>query len=379
MSGSSLTFDQVIKAQKSHTTGFDYLRVGLALAVLCIHVINISDHALWVWLWKSWFAPVYLSVLPAFFVLSGFLVTGSLFRNSIPQFLALRALRIFPALAVEVTMSAIVLGLLVTQLPTRAYLVSPEFHAYFLNVVGDIHFTLPGVFSGRPINLQLWTIPFELECYICLVVLALVGLVSRPRLFGALVTIAVLLATAVALERGWYHKGWNVPGRMLVLSFIFGVLIYLFKKSVPYSRFICVTCASATYVFLSMPNLTFLAAGPLAYITIYVGLMRPPRIPFGDLSYGVYLFHFPIARSIFELTGRRMAWELLLPLTVVLTACFAALSWNLIEKPILDRKSRALAIVASVTGRISDRLPRFSRPGKEAVKEETPEPLKPVA
>ena len=274
-----LTFDGVIKSQKSHTTGFDYLRVGLALAVLCIHVINISNHGLWTWLWKSWFAPFYLSVLPAFFVLSGFLVAGSLFRNSIPQFLSLRAIRIFPALAVEVTMSALVLGLLVTQLPTTAYLASPQFHAYFLNIIGDIHFTLPGVFEGRPINLQLWTIPFELECYICLVVLALVGLVARPRLFGTLIVAAVLIATAIAIDKGWYHKGWNVPGRMLVLSFLFGVLCYLFKRSLPFNRWLCLACAVATYVFLSFPNLTFLAAAPLAYVTIYLGPDAPAAHP----------------------------------------------------------------------------------------------------
>ena len=361
MPSSSLTFDQVIKASKVHTTGFDYLRVGLALAVLCIHVINISDHGLWTWLWSSWFAPFYLCVLPAFFVLSGFLVAGSLFRNSIPQFLSLRALRIFPALAVEIVLSALVLGLLVTRLPTAAYLASPQFHAYFLNIIGDIHFTLPGVYEGRPINLQLWTIPFELECYIALVVLALLGLVGRPRLLTAVIAIGVLLATAIAVHGGWYHKNWNVPGRMLVLSFLCGVIAYLFKRSLPYNCWLFIACGVATYVFLSVPNLTFLAAAPLAYVTVYLGLTRPPRIPFGDLSYGVYLFHFPIARSIFELTGRAMPWEALLLLTVVLTSVFAALSWNFIEKPILDRKTRVLTFVAAATGWVSGRLPRFSR------------------
>jgi peptidoglycan/LPS O-acetylase OafA/YrhL len=361
MPSSSLTFDQVIKASKAHTTGFDYLRVGLALAVLCIHVINISNHDLWTWLWRSWFAPFYLAVLPAFFVLSGFLVAGSLFRNSIPQFLSLRALRIFPALAVEITLSAVVLGLLVTRLPTGAYLASPQFHAYFLNIIGDIHFTLPGVYSGRPINLQLWTIPFELECYIALVILALLGFVGRPRILAGLLAIGVLMATAIAVHGGWYHKGWNVPGRMLVLSFLCGVIAYLFKRSLPYNRWLFLACAVATYVFLSVPDLTFLAAAPLAYMTIYLGLTRPPRIPFGDLSYGVYLFHFPIARSMFELTGRTMAWWALLPLTVVLTAGFAALSWNLIEKPILEQKTRVLTFVAATTGWVSGRLPRFNR------------------
>jgi peptidoglycan/LPS O-acetylase OafA/YrhL len=363
MPGSSLTFDQVIKASKVHTTGFDYLRVGLALAVLCFHVIYVSNHALSGWLWRSWFAPFYLGVLPAFFVLSGFLVSGSLFRNSVPQFLSLRALRIFPALAVEITLSALVLGLLVTRLPTADYLASPEFHAYFLNIFGDIHFTLPGVYSGRPINLQLWTIPFELECYICLVVLALAGAVARPRLLAGLIVAGVLLATAIAIHGGWYHKGWNVPGRMLVLSFLCGVIAYLFKRSLPYNRWLCLACAVAAYLCLRSPDLVFLSAAPLAYVTIYLGLTRPPRIPFGDLSYGIYLFHFPIARSIFELTGRRMPWEALLLLTILGTALFAALSWTFIEKPILDRKGRVLTVVAALTGWVAGRLPKFSRSG----------------
>jgi peptidoglycan/LPS O-acetylase OafA/YrhL len=139
---------------------------------------------------------------------------------------------------------------------------------------------------------------------------------------------------------------------MLVLSFLCGVIAYLFKRLLPYNRWLCLACAVAAYVFLSFPNLVFLSAAPLAYVTVYLGLTRPRRIPFGDLSYGVYLFHFPIARSIFELTDRTMAWEALLLLTVLVTSGFAALSWNFIEKPIL---------VAAVTGWISERLPRVNR------------------
>ncbi len=354
-----LTFEQVINADKRNTTGFDYLRIGLAVAVLLIHVINISDHARWVWLWQSWFAPIYLCVLPAFFVLSGFLVTGSLLRNSIPQFLSLRAMRIFPALAVEVIASAVVLGLLVTRLPIGTYLSSPLFHKYFLTILGDIQFTLPGVFDGRPINLQLWTIPFELDCYICLVILSLLGIVRRRSALGAVIIAAALLMTIMALHGTTYHKGWNVPGRMLVLSFLFGVAGYLFKSVLPYRASLFWASVVAVYVFLNSPNLVFLAAPPLAYATIYIGLRRLPPILFGDLSYGIYLFHFPIARALFETTGRVMPWQVLLPSTLILTTAFAALSWHFVEKPILGRKATVLAFVASVTEWVAARMPRL--------------------
>jgi peptidoglycan/LPS O-acetylase OafA/YrhL len=280
-------------------------------------------------------------------------------RNSIPQFLSLRAMRIFPALAVEVIVSAVVLGLLVTRLPIGDYLSSPLFHAYFLTILGDIQFTLPGVFDGRPINLQLWTIPFELDCYICLVILSLLGIVRRRGALGALIIAAALIMTIAALHGSTYHKGWNVPGRMLVLSFLFGVAGYLFKSVLPYRASLFWASVVAIYIFLNSPNLVFLAAAPLAYATIYLGLKRLPPIPFGDLSYGVYLFHFPIARALFETTGRVMPWQVLLPSTVVLTMAFAALSWRFVEKPILDRKAVVLAFMASATEWVAAHRPRF--------------------
>ena len=79
------------------TAGFDYLRIGLALAVLVWHSIVISggsaslDKALWSGPIR--FLPA--AILPMFFALSGFLVAGSLERNSsLITFVGLRAIRI---------------------------------------------------------------------------------------------------------------------------------------------------------------------------------------------------------------------------------------------------------------------------------------------
>jgi peptidoglycan/LPS O-acetylase OafA/YrhL len=343
----ALTFDQVIRQEKSRTNGFDYLRIGLALAVLSDHVLEIADPHAPILQWESWWTPVKLSILPAFFVLSGFLVAGSLARNTIPQFLALRAVRIFPALAVEVTLSAIVLGPLVTDLTIDSYLSSHLLWTYFLNVIGYIHFVLPGVFGGQQVNVQLWTIPFELECYVALVVITIIGLLHRKKLMISILVSVILASTFVAVYLHWYERPWNVPGRVLVFAFLFGVIGYSCKTALPHSRFLFFVCAAATYMLLSFPNLTFLASMPLAYATVYVGLLRFKPIPFGDLSYGLYLFHYPIALSIYELTGRAMPWEALLPATIGLSAVFAALSWRFVERPVLDRKNRIINWVGS--------------------------------
>ena len=119
-------------------------------------------------------------ILALFFSLSGFLVTASLQRcKSLISFLGLRVLRIGPALAVETTLSAIIIGSIFTELPLAQYVADPKLHAYFLNIVGDIQYELPGVFLHNPmpdvVNAQLWTVPYELWCYVVLALLAVLA------------------------------------------------------------------------------------------------------------------------------------------------------------------------------------------------------------
>ena len=107
------------------TTGFDYLRLGLSVAVLVWHSILLTaGPAAYSGLWSGPFRFIPAAILPMFFALSGFLVTGSLMRTNIHHFLALRAIRLVPALAVEVTLSALILGVAFTTMPLREYFTS---------------------------------------------------------------------------------------------------------------------------------------------------------------------------------------------------------------------------------------------------------------
>ena len=117
------------------TTGFDYLRLGLSVAVLVWHSILLTaGPAAYSGLWSGPFRFIPAAILPMFFALSGFLVTGSLMRTNIHHFLALRAIRLVPALAVEVTLSALILGVAFTTMPLREYFTSsgilPIFRKY---------------------------------------------------------------------------------------------------------------------------------------------------------------------------------------------------------------------------------------------------------
>jgi peptidoglycan/LPS O-acetylase OafA/YrhL len=330
------------------TTGFDYLRIGLATAVLAWHSIILStgstplDQALWSGPFR--FLPA--AILPMFFALSGFLVSASLERTRLHHFLTLRLLRIVPALAVVVVLSALVLGPVFTTLPLPQYFASPEFGGFFLNIVAIVHVTLPGVFEHNPdprfIASQLWTIPFEFQCYVALAILSLLNLLRDRRALAQIIVLSALVATVCALLLSPVSPFDHVPGPVLVLCFLAAVSLYQYRDAIPCSPRLAVASAIASAALLELPNASYLAAFPVAYLTVSLGLLNPPRIPFGDLSYGVYLLHFPIEQTIMHLFPGAGSWWRLTLMALPPTFVCAWLSWNLVEHPILSRKPRIL-------------------------------------
>ncbi|MCO6763518.1 hypothetical protein KQH43_30970, partial [Streptomyces sp. EL5] len=85
-----------------------------------------------------------------------------------------------------------------TELPLAQYVADPKLHAYFLNIVGDIQYELPGVFLHNPmpdvVNAQLWTVPYELWCYVVLALLAVTTIC-----FNRVAYLVFLVAVQVAL------------------------------------------------------------------------------------------------------------------------------------------------------------------------------------
>jgi peptidoglycan/LPS O-acetylase OafA/YrhL len=310
-------------------------------------------------------------ILPMFFALSGFLVCGSLDRTRrLTPFIVHRVLRIVPALAVEIALSALILGPFMTQFPLPRFFTEPAFGRYFLNIAGIIHFQLPGLFSATPerytVNASLWTIPYELECYIALVALSITGMLKNVRLLSALVLASWVFFTARYVYQGSIMDAMQSgpPGRLLVICFIAGNVIYLMRERVRTSITLTFAAGLISFALLSRPETSFLAPFPVAYFTASLGLTRPPKIPVlmdGDYSYGLYLFAFPIQQTFSALFPESRTWLSDVLVALVLGLGYAFLSWHLVEKPVLDQRKRITAKVDAVAPMIgSIRLRRVS-------------------
>lgn len=84
----NLLSDTHTKAEKGeYYSTFDIIRLFLAIQVVAIH--------------SGAFSSVFMNPVPAFLAIGGFVVYGSIERNSVPQFFLNRALRLLPLLFVS--------------------------------------------------------------------------------------------------------------------------------------------------------------------------------------------------------------------------------------------------------------------------------------
>lgn len=340
---------QVFESSRSMTTGFDYMRIVMTCVVIAWHaivVINGTDSEEW----ASWLRPLPGLLLPMFFSLSGFLVATSLSRSrSLTEFMVLRSLRVFPALIVSVLFTALLLGCF-SSLSYQEYVLSPLFAEYLLNSLGLTRYFLPGVFEDNPypsmVNVSLWTVQIEIICYFMLAGLAWLGWQRWPRLVVAGLLLAMVWLTLLAYPERELLQAVRNKGKSLMLCFFAGVLIHHYRHRIPVDGRLFLAAAVLSVLLISQGWLQYLATPFIAYATVYIGLLNPPKRTIllqGDYSYGMYVMAFPIQQLHAQLMGGQGGILANALVGIVLGFLYARVSWHGLEKPLMDRKKQILA------------------------------------
>lgn len=344
-------------------SGFDYLRIVLSVGVVMVHAVLHTKGPAFEHLYV-YGTPVLggavTAILPMFFALSGFLVAGSLQRcATLISFLGLRVLRIYPALGVEVLLTALLVAPFVVDSAPWAYFTGPEFQRYLLNATGHADPFLPGSFATNPVpglaNVQLWTVPYELFCYIALALIALLGLKKNRRLalWGTAGLGLLMTASAGLLHGGDLPTGWGaLNGAFLVLAFLIGVCLYLYKDAVPVSG--AAIAGAVAALIVGFPGGFFgdmLGTVAAAYLAAALGVLNPPRVwvlRHADLSYGIFLYHGIVQQLIIYALPEVPGWATCFALSLAASALVAAASWSLVERPVLARKSVCFALESAL-------------------------------
>lgn len=359
---------------RKHELGLNLLRLVLALLVIYSHAFPLGG-------WGP--DPLWPTLTPAtsfggfavggFFALSGMLVTMSGMRSSVDRFLKSRFLRLVPAYFVVIVLTAAVLAPIIYVASNGA------FSGYFsfstqgpvMYVVRNLQFpftlqfgidnifatTTPyGLETGQSIiNGSLWTIPIEIRCYLIALLVVLVGKifgVTRTALF-VLATIAFMLfvghvrpETALAVAPEWLP--YSDQAYELVFVFLCGAAFGSVARRLPMTKALAITAITVFVVasLLGGPWFRTIGLGSLAIVLPLVAALLPSGslgIFRNDLSYGTYLWAFPIQQTLAFMGIAAIHW-LYLGGSAILTLILAGLSWKLVEQPALRWKNKTLRV-----------------------------------
>ena len=332
-----------------HTNNFDALRVYAALMVIYGHGFNMTGQ-IGPGLWGVPFARVGLDV---FFSISGYLITASWERTPhlVPFFLK-RAFRIWPALIVVTVLTAYVLGPLVTAIPLHDYLGSRYTLRYLANVIFYSRLYLPGVFLHAhypgAVNGSLWSLFPEVLCYVSVPIFALLP----PPIRRACLLIVAILAGSIGLVmfEGPHPSiiqiyGAEVRYVLVTIPFFFVAAFYrlaeervdaLFRGDVALLALVANWGFSSWFSWWNVP----LEWMTLPYIVIMFGRSAMPFLRraarFGDVSYGTYLYAFPIQVLVIQYGPA----DFPIPLCAAVAVLAGFISWHLVERPALQIASK---------------------------------------
>ncbi len=284
----------------------------------------------------------------AFFSISGLLISQSFFNSrSFADYLGKRVVRIFPALI----LCAFVMTYLAGAVFADGYVTSFGALADFLRISvfgrANIEPITQGFILSESFNGSLWTLKIEFGFYL-LLALAL-GMYRR-----ALMPWVLLTVFAVAT----YALGNHVPGALAQklavysaagIAFFAGAVIAFNQQYLSDHRVLAialVTAAGLIFFSLGTPLASVLATLGVCLATLSLGLLyvdKTIRRRF-DISYGMYLYAFPVQQLIINKTSLTFIPSMLVSALIVIV--LATVSWRLVEQPALQfvhRRKHALA------------------------------------
>jgi peptidoglycan/LPS O-acetylase OafA/YrhL len=282
-----------------------------------------------------------------FFVISGYLVSQSFVqRDNLLAFIEARFLRIYPAFAACIVFG-VALGAMVSTLPLSEYFAMPLTWKYLgFNLLFELRYQLPGVFITNPypnaVNGSIWTLPAETMMYVLVALMGLATLLRRHWLGVAmLVGLLALLSFDPALVMRIPYMD-TVNYAPAVRCFLLGMLFYLLRDRIPLlGAGVVALFALVILLKQNQPPGTLLVCVLIAYTTLWLALHPRLRLPvsprIGDVSYGLYVFAFPIQQTLVWLMPNIMPWTLF-AMSFVATFAVAWCSWHALEKPALGLK-----------------------------------------
>ena len=310
------------------SNNFDLMRLLLAVLVVFTHW-NILTGS------NSDYFIFHLSgvAIDSFFVLSGYVVWSSWQRDpSVKNFYIKRFFRILPLYYLLILIQSIMFSFhnTFTLFDLLKYL---AWNMIFLNFMAPTFGNILDEVGHQAINGSLWTLKNEVLFYLCVPVLAYIRNRQRSLLFIFLylLSCAYILYCAAHNLSVLQHQ---FPAQMRL--FIIGVVLYELKLGVPHYKHILTLVLASLVISTFFNNFIFRTCFYpiiLAYIIYICGYMFVGKVKIPDLSYSLYVIHFPIIQFLLVHNYLNSPSAISAIFVALLLSSISILTMYLIEKP----------------------------------------------
>lgn len=332
---------------------FDFLRFLFALLVVVSHAYPLSGgNESSQWIYKITNGQIVLAQigLSGFFIISGYFIFQSLVRSkSLSYYFKKRLLRLFPALFVVLLLTIILAPFVYQEIvPFFKNISVYTYLPYNLSLYG-FQSSIKGIFDTNAyhaINGSLWTIRYEFSLYVALSFLFFFRkqkrIVSIILLIGF--SVFILLYTFYLNSFGGSSLFGLQGIHLLNLGAFFiggSLLASLQFEKIKYK--VLILALSVLILLLSLYFNFYDSVKHFIFpiVVLLIGFIPLPFMRtfgrFGDMSYGIYIYSFPIQQTLMYFF--KMSTYSLLIYSVLLSVVFGFLSWHLIEKRALKYKN----------------------------------------
>lgn len=352
---------------------FTFVRWVLAVLVVVDHSYPLSgllggNDPMWAWS-RGQDSMGGLAV-SGFFLISGFLVCRSWSGSATTrQFIWKRFLRIFPGFWVCLGVTAFVLAPL-AWIHERGPLTSRFFNPvdgplqYIrANALLNMHqWGIDGLLSRTPYRNtgfpiawdgSLWTLIYEFKCYLLLALLGYLGLLANRRLVALLTGGFYLVMLSTVVDPGATAKLMPVLQNLYIARFgflfLFGATLALYADRLLVDDRLGIAATALALLTLRYGGWEFLGYAALGYALLWLAARLPmhrwERI--GDLSYGTYIYSFPVQMMLAEHGLQRHGFLAFVLGSLAGTTILALLSWHLVENRALALKNRTSVLLGT--------------------------------
>lgn len=361
------------------TNNFDLIRLFLASIVILSHSFPLFSGTLDPWaLYGSKHNIGQLAVM-AFFVISGLLVTRSaVMSRSGLSYTISRVYRLVPGAFVCAFWMVFILGTAFTTLALADYFLSSRIWSFLVRntLMMSIQYDLPGVFIENvyagAVNGSLWSLKIEIRMYIAFGVLVFVAR-QIPWAMNRLKYI-LLAVWALALFR------LHIPETAISISpdqkpyllwtfgyyFAAGAVLYAWVEQVPRNSIVSIIFVgiAAALVNTEYYDLALRIAVPYFIHCLAFTQFKPLKLLRGipDISYGVYIYGFPVQQGLSALYAETLGFWTLTALALLISFILAALSWHFVETPALRNKKKGEEAVLRTWHSLKARFIRYKTP-----------------